>query len=47
MTLFASRCVGAIRQHPRSESGNGDLDAVWGKGIINSDQFVQIVYLTL
>jgi cyclase len=24
-----------------------DLDPVWGKGIINSDQFVQIVYLTL
>jgi cyclase len=24
-----------------------DLDPVWGKGIINSEQFVQIVYLTL
>jgi len=24
-----------------------DLDSVWGKGIINSDQWVQIVYLTL
>jgi cyclase len=24
-----------------------DLDLVWGKGIVNSDQFVQIVYLTL
>ncbi len=24
-----------------------DLDAVWGKGIINSDQWIQIVYLTL
>ena len=24
-----------------------DLDPVWGKGIINSDQWVQIVYLTL
>src|ERR1700726_2196880 len=24
-----------------------DLDPVWGKGIVNSDQFVQIVYLTL
>jgi hypothetical protein len=24
-----------------------DLDPVWGKGIINIDQFVQIVYLTL
>ena len=24
-----------------------DLDPVWGKGIINSDQWVQVVYLTL
>jgi hypothetical protein len=24
-----------------------DLDAVWGNGIINSEQWVQIVYLTL
>src|ERR1700675_2516732 len=24
-----------------------DLDPVWGKGIINSDQFVQVVYLVL
>src|ERR1700726_407085 len=24
-----------------------DLDPVWGEGIVNSDQFVQIVYLTL
>jgi cyclase len=24
-----------------------DLDAIWGKGIINGDQFVQVVYLTL
>jgi glyoxylase-like metal-dependent hydrolase (beta-lactamase superfamily II) len=24
-----------------------DLDAVWGRGIINGDQFVQVVYLTL
>ena len=24
-----------------------DLDAAWGQGVINSDQFVQIVYLTL
>jgi hypothetical protein len=23
------------------------IDAAWGQGIINSDQFVQIVYLTL
>jgi glyoxylase-like metal-dependent hydrolase (beta-lactamase superfamily II) len=24
-----------------------DLDAVWGKGLLNSDQFVQVVYLAL
>ena len=24
-----------------------DIDAYWGQGIIDSDQFVQIVYLTL
>jgi hypothetical protein len=24
-----------------------DLDSVWGNGIINSDQWIQIVYLTL
>jgi cyclase len=24
-----------------------DLDPVWGKGIINSEQWIQIVYLTL
>jgi cyclase len=24
-----------------------DLDAAWGNGIINSEQWVQIVYLTL
>ncbi len=24
-----------------------DLDATWGKGFLNSDQFVQVVYLTL
>jgi hypothetical protein len=23
------------------------LDSAWGQGIVNSDQFVQIVYLTL
>jgi glyoxylase-like metal-dependent hydrolase (beta-lactamase superfamily II) len=30
-----------------AEKPFADLDAVWGKGIVNSDQFVQIVYLTL
>jgi cyclase len=30
-----------------AEKPFADLDSVWGKGIINSDQWVQIVYLTL
>ena len=30
-----------------AEKPFADLDPVWGKGIINSDQFLQIVYLTL
>src|ERR1700681_702488 len=30
-----------------AEKPFADLDPVWGKGIVNSDQFVQIVYLTL
>ena len=30
-----------------AEKPFADLDPVWGKGIINGDQFVQIVYLTL
>src|SRR5271154_6954545 len=30
-----------------AENPFADLDSVWGQGIINSDQFVQIVYLTL
>jgi len=24
-----------------------DLDPIWGKGLLNSDQFVQVVYLAL
>ena len=30
-----------------AEKPFADLDAAWGQGIIDSDQFVQIVYLTL
>jgi len=30
-----------------AEKPFADLDSVWGQGIINSDQWVQIVYLTL
>jgi cyclase len=32
---------------PLGNKAVADLDPFWGKGIINSDQFVQIVYLTL
>jgi len=30
-----------------AEKPFADLDPVWGQGIVNSDQWVQIVYLTL
>src|SRR6266853_4425064 len=30
-----------------AEKPFADLDSLWGKGIINSDQWIQIVYLTL
>ena len=30
-----------------AEKPFADLDAVWGNGIINGEQWVQIVYLTL
>ena len=30
-----------------AEKPFADLDPVWGKGIVNSDQWIQIVYLTL
>jgi hypothetical protein len=30
-----------------AEKPLADLDPVWGKGIVNSDQFVQVVFLTL
>jgi hypothetical protein len=32
----------AVREKPFA-----DLEAIWGKGIINGDRFVQIVYLSL
>jgi len=30
-----------------AEKPFADLDPVWGNGIINGDQWIQIVYLTL
>jgi cyclase len=41
------KSAGKSAQEAVAEKPCADLDPVWGKGIINSDQFVQIVYLTL
>jgi cyclase len=41
------KSAGKSAQEGVAEKPFTDLDPVWGKGIINSDQFVQIVYLTL
>src|ERR1700730_11046365 len=41
------RSAGKSAQEAVAEKPFADLDPVWGKGIINSDQFVQIVHLTL
>ena len=41
------KSAGKSAQEAVAEKPFADLDPVWGKGIINSDQFVQIVYLTL
>jgi hypothetical protein len=30
-----------------AEKPFADLELVWGKGVVNGDQFAQIVYLTL
>ncbi len=42
MKSMGKSALGAVAEKPFA-----DLDPVWGKGIINSDQFVQVVYLTL
>jgi cyclase len=41
------KSLGKSAQEAVAEKPFADLDPVWGKGIINSDQWVQIVYLTL
>src|SRR6266852_4761771 len=41
------KSAGKLAQEAVAEKPFADLDPVWGKGIINSDQWVQIVYLTL
>jgi len=41
------KSAGKPAQEAFAEKPFADLDPVWGKGIVNSDQWVQIVYLTL
>jgi cyclase len=38
---------GKVALEAVAEKPFADLDPVWGRGIVNSDQWVQIVYLTL
>jgi len=41
------KAAGKSPQEAVAEKPFADLDPVWGKGIINSDQWVHVVYLTL
>jgi len=41
------KSAGKPAQEAVAEKPFADLDPVWGQGIVNSDQWVQIVYLTL
>jgi cyclase len=41
------KSAGKSAQEAVAEKPFADLDPAWGKGIINSDQWVQVVYLTL
>jgi cyclase len=41
------KSAGKSAEEAVAEKPFADLDPVWGKGIINSDQWVQVVYLTL
>src|SRR6202451_3390415 len=41
------KCAGKSAQEAVAENPFADLDPVWSNGIINSEQWVQIVYLTL
>src|ERR1700730_14097414 len=41
------KSAGRSAQEAAAEKPFADLDPVWGKGIINGDQFVQVVYLVL
>jgi cyclase len=41
------KSAGKSAQEAVAEKPFADLDPFWGKGIINTDQFIQVVYLTL
>jgi cyclase len=41
------KSAGNSAQEAVAEKPFADLDEIWGKGIINGDQFVQVVYLTI
>jgi cyclase len=41
------KSAGKSAQEAVAEKPFADLDPVWGKGIINTDQFIQVVYLAL
>jgi cyclase len=41
------KSAGKSAQEAVAEKPLADLDPVWGKGMLNSDQFVQVVYLAL
>jgi hypothetical protein len=41
------KSAGKSAQEAVAEKPFADLEPVWGKGIINGDQFVQVVYLAL
>src|SRR5467141_827718 len=41
------KSAGKLAQEAVAEKPFADLDPVWGKGVVNGDQWVQIVYLTL
>jgi cyclase len=41
------KSAGRSAQEAVAEKPFADLDPVWGNGIINSEQWVQLVYLTL
>jgi hypothetical protein len=41
------KSAGKSVQEAVAEKPFADLDPVWGKGVVNGDQWVQIVYLAL